>query len=100
MLPVDLTLHPDMRARLKLEIAPLAGCIELILQRPDDLARCRVVALDQVRIVAVHDPHEVRQAFRRTGMQARSERAGGGGERGDQIDDLGGRLVQEARLDP
>ena len=36
MLPVDLTLHPDMRARLKLEIAPLAGCLELILECPDD----------------------------------------------------------------
>lgn len=91
---IDLALHTDMRARLQLKIAALAGVIELVFQRPDNLARRRVVPLDQVRIVAVHDPHEIRQPLRRSGMQVRPERARGGGERGDQIDDLGGHLVQ------
>lgn len=40
----------------------------------------RVVALDQVGMVAVHHPHEVGQCRRRAWMQPRAERMGGRGD--------------------
>ena len=95
--PVDLALHPDMRACLELKVAALAGGIELIRQRALDLARRRVVALDQVRIVAVHHPHGSASAAAERGCRRAPRALRRSRQRGDQIDDLGGGFVQAGR---
>ena len=100
MVPVDLALQPDMRPRLDLEVAALLGRIELVGERPLDLARRRVMALDQVRVVAVHHPHELGQAFRRARMQAGTQAVRRTGQRRHEIDDLRAAGIEQAGLNP
>ncbi len=98
--PVDLALKPDVRPRLHLKVATLAGCVDLIGQRALNLARRRVMPFDQVGIVAVHDPHGFGQAGGGTRVQPRPERTGCGRQRRHQVDDLRAGFVQQARFDP
>jgi hypothetical protein len=53
---VDGFLDANVGARLELEITPVV--VDLFAQRPLDLTGTRVVPLDEVRVVAVHDPDE------------------------------------------
>ena len=69
---VDRPLDDDMcagfqrkRARLGFELGPGEGAF--------DIARARVVPLDQVRVVAVHHPDQVRQLGRAVRMQPLSK---------------------------
>ena len=55
------------------QVAPLLSGFELAVQRRLDFARRRVVAFDEVRVVAVHDPHGLGEAGGRAGMQSRAE---------------------------
>jgi hypothetical protein len=48
-----------MRARLVLQVSSMRVCRVVGDESTIDVARMRVVALDQVRVVAVHRPHEV-----------------------------------------
>ena len=95
MAPVDLALQPDMRPRLQLKIAPFLGRFEMPLQRRLNLARRRVVTLDQVRVVAIHDPDGIGEAGGRAGMQARAEIGGGGREAGHEVEQFRPRLVEQ-----
>ena len=54
-------LHRDMRLRLELEVAPLRIAAVIALQGALDIDRMGIVALDQVAVVAVHRPDELRQ---------------------------------------
>jgi len=51
MAAVEVALHADMRSRLDLQAAALFDGVELIGERTLDLARRRVVPLDQVGIM-------------------------------------------------
>jgi len=66
--PINLALQSYMGARLNLEIAPVLGLVELTTDSPLDLARRRVVTLDQIRVLAIHHAHEVGQVRRRARM--------------------------------
>jgi hypothetical protein len=96
---IDLALKANMRARFELEIAALFTVVEPPGERGFDLARRRVVPLDQVRVVAIHDPHRVGEARRNTRMEPSAECSGRGGQAGHQVEQFGSGLVQEARLD-
>ena len=54
-------LHRDMRLRLELEVAPLRIAAVIALQGALDIDRMGIVALDQVAVIAVHRPDELRQ---------------------------------------
>jgi hypothetical protein len=69
---VDGLLHADVRAGFELQVASLRLRFELIGQRALDIARARVVALDQVAVVAVHHADQVREARGGQWMKARS----------------------------
>jgi hypothetical protein len=96
MLPVDRALQTDMRPGFDLEVATLFRRRQVAGERALDLARRRVVALDQVRIVAVHHPHQIGEAGGRAWVQTPAERLCRTRQRGDQIEDFGARFVEEA----
>jgi hypothetical protein len=100
VLAIDVALHADVRARLQLKIPALRGAVEPPLQGRLDLARRRVVTLDQVRVVAVHDPHGLRQAGSRACMHPCPEACRRPREAREEVDNLCSRLVQQAGLDP
>jgi hypothetical protein len=87
-----------MGARFQLQIAPLFGGVELVGQCALDVARRGVVTFDQVRVVAVHHPHETSEPCGGTRMQTGAEGVGGPGQRCNEIDDLRALFVEEARL--
>ena len=87
-------------ARLDLKVVACFGRIELVMQGTLDLARCRVMSLDQVRIVAVHHPDQFGQACGRTRMQARAKAVSRARQRRHEIDDLRAAGIQQARLNP
>ena len=55
---VDPALDGDMGVGLKLEVALLRVAAIVVFEGALDIDRVRIVALDQVRVVAVHRPHE------------------------------------------
>jgi hypothetical protein len=85
-----------VRAGLDLKIAALFGRVELPRHGSLDFAQGCVMALDQVGIIAVHDPYGVGQRGCRTRMQPCSQPATGSRERSHQIDDCGTRLLKQA----
>ena len=56
---VDPVLDGDMRLGFELEVALFGVLAVVALERALDIDRVRVVALDQVAVVAVHRPHEI-----------------------------------------
>jgi hypothetical protein len=58
------------------------------------------MALDQVRVVAVHHPHELGETGGGFRLKARAKRMRLPGERGHEGDDRGAGLVQQARFYP
>jgi hypothetical protein len=63
-LAINLPLDSDVSERLQLQIPVLASCRELVVQRPLDFSRPCIVTLDEVAVVAIHDPNQVGQAAR------------------------------------
>lgn len=98
-LEVDLALYPDVGARLDLKLATLGVAIELIGQRELNVTRARVVALDEVAVVAVHHAHQIGQARTTDRMQARTELRRGAHELGNDICERDRRAVEQAGLD-
>ena len=58
---VDFALQANMLPGFELKIAPGLIDIEIVGQGAFNIVRVSVVPLDQVRVVAVHDAHEVCQ---------------------------------------
>ena len=96
---VDHRLHAHVRGGLELQIAPRLVGVELAGQRPLDVARPRVMALDQVAVVGVHDPHEIGEVRRRPRMQRLAERRRRRRQLRDDIRDRPRRVGQPGRLD-
>jgi hypothetical protein len=93
---INITLDPNMRARLNLKIPALLGRVELPRHGALDFTQGCVMALDQVGIIAVHDAYGIGQRGSRTRMQPGSKPATGGRERRYQIDDCRIRLLKQA----
>ena len=66
-----------MRRRLDLQIAVFWVAFELACQGPLDIARPRVMPLDEIAVIGVHDAHDAREI--------------GGGARIEGMGELGGR---------
>jgi len=66
---VDLFLHADMSGCFELEISACTIGVKLPGQGTLDLARSRVVTLDEVAVVRVHQPDQVSEIGCRPGMQ-------------------------------
>ena len=99
-LSVDVALNPDVRPRFQLQVAPIFGGGELVSEGLFDLPRGGVVAFNPVGVVAVHDPYQVGQAGGGPGMQPCAKPFCRRGEGGDQIDQFGAGLLQQAGFDP
>jgi hypothetical protein len=66
-------------------------------QRRLDIARARIVALDQVRVVGVHDPHESSQFAHAVGMKGSPDLGGLGADGDDKVAErLGDHLLDAA----
>ena len=87
-----------MGAGFQLQAAPLFRGVELVRQSALDVPWRRVVTLDEVRVIAVHDPDRVREAGGRTGMQARAEIAGRARKGGYQVNDFRACVVEQTGL--
>ena len=85
--------------RFDLEIASALVRIEVAAQRALDLAGPRVVPLDPIAVVAVHDAHEFGEL--RGGARVQSLTQSGGGSRkvGNDIGDLASRVFKARRFD-
>lgn len=97
---IDLTLNPNMCASFALKVATRGVLVEVLRGRSLDVAWARVVALDQVAVVAVHHPSEVHEALGRRGMQPGAERRARADELRDPIGDLRRIRVERARFEP
>ena len=78
--PVDLGLEPDMGGALLLQRAPPRILVESTGQSRLDLPRPGVVALDPVRVVAVHHSDHRRDLGQRRRRQASAKTGGGLGK--------------------
>jgi hypothetical protein len=58
-------LNTDVRGRFELQVTTRLVVIEVAGKCPFDVPRSRVVALDQIAVVAVHDPNDVCQVCSR-----------------------------------
>src|SRR6185437_12861098 len=67
-------------------------------ERPLDIPRPGVVALDEVAVVAVHHLHEIGEARRSARVQGRSEDAGSSGELCDDIGERDRNLLEPRRF--
>src|SRR2546430_16083740 len=89
-----------MRGGLLLEIAPLAIGVELAGERALDVLGSRVMSIDEIAVVAVHDAHESGEIRRRARMQRMAESGGCSGKLGDGVGQGFRYLFQPRRLDP
>jgi hypothetical protein len=69
----------------ELEVASRVIRVEIICECTLDVARARVVSLDEVAVVAIHQANEIRQARRACRVQASTERRGRSNEVGDDV---------------
>ena len=97
---VDLALNADMRASFNLEVPPILASVELVLKRAFNLAGRRVMALDQVGVIAVHNAHGLGEAGRRARVQTCAKRATPCREVGNEIKNLRACFLEKARFDP
>ena len=97
--PVDLGLHADMRGRFQLQMAALRLVVEVAGQSPCDVAWPRVMPLDEVAVVGVHDADEAGEVGGGRRMQALAQCGALSGELGDSIGEAGGDVVQAGRFD-
>jgi hypothetical protein len=96
---VDGLLQLDMGTRLNLEVpASLVG-IEVVSECPFNIPGPRVVSFDEVRVVAVHDPHEFRQAGGGSRVQTGAKQASRGGQFRQQVQQISMGLLNEAGFD-
>ncbi len=85
-----------MRPSLKLEI-PLGRIVgEVAFDRRGDVARPGDVALDEVGVVTIHQPHEVRSLDLQRSSQGVVQPAGLEGQFRQDLVDRGGRRVAES----
>ena len=79
---IDQTLDLDMRASFKLQDASFRIRGIVVRQSGIDVARVSIVALDEVRVVAIHRAHEVANALANRPLNLARQVAGSG----DQVD--------------
>jgi hypothetical protein len=77
---IDPTLDGDMRLRLKLEIALFRISAVVVLERPLDIDRVRVVAFDEIAVVAIHRSDEIGERPDDAGWKATAKARRLGGE--------------------
>ena len=92
-------LNPDMCSGLDLQVATTFVAIKFAGQSSLDVAWPRVMPFDQVAVVRVHDPHEVREIRGRARMEGATQDCGCGGEFGNEVRNLLGRVLKASRLD-
>ena len=97
---IDLLLDTDMGGRFDLEVASPFVLIEVADQRARDIRGPRVVALDEVAVVGVHQAYEIGEVRGCRGMQPGAQGGACRTERCDRIGDRFRRLLQPGRLDP
>ena len=97
---IDLLLDTDMGGRFDLEVASPFVLIEVADERARDIPGPRVVALDEVAVVAVHQAHEIGEVRGCRGMQPGAQGRACRSERCDRIGDRFRRLLEPGRLDP
>jgi len=94
---IDLCLNPHVSACLELKVSTVG--VELLLQRPFDVPRPGVVPLDQVAVIAVHDPHEGRKVERSVRRQHLSKLCCLDGESYRPVRNRSRELLEMGRLD-
>lgn len=99
-LPVDPFLHPDMGQRLLCK-RPVLDTVHAPLEGGLDVGRSGVVALDQVRIVGVHQSHHDADLGRAVGMQRPADQPRLLADRDDEVGEpLRDSVLDSAWLDP
>ncbi|WP_211256231.1 hypothetical protein [Edaphobacter aggregans] len=58
---IDLRLDSDMRRCFDLQVAPLLILVQLPRQSALNISGPRIVSLDQVAVVGIHDAHSISQ---------------------------------------
>ena len=74
--PVDPELHFDMRPCFQLQVAPYRIVAVIARQGPLDVDRMRVMAFDQIAVIAVHRPDQVGKGRGQRRRQAPAEALG------------------------
>ena len=70
---VDFPLHAHMRRGFELQVSPLCIASEFTLERACNVAMARVLALDEIAVVGIHDPHEIGERGAGRWMQTRPQ---------------------------
>ena len=99
MIGVDRLLQLDVGPRLHLEVPTCLVGIEVVGECPFDIPGPRVVPLDEVRVVAIHNPQEFRQAGGGSRVQTGAKQASRGGQFRQQVQQISMGLLNEAGLD-
>ena len=95
---VYLELDAHMGCGLELQIAPAGIFIEVAGKRALDVSRARVMTLDEIAVVGVHDAHEVGEIGRRARMERITQPCSGGRQFGDGVRNCLPRLFQPGGL--
>ena len=77
---IDPFLNRDMRFGFELQVALARVVAVIVLQRPLDIDRVRVVTFDEIAVVAIHGAHEVGKRGPHALGQAASESCGSRGQ--------------------
>ena len=89
-----------MRPCFQLKIPARFIHVEVVVEGALDILGPRIVAFDQVRVIAVHDPHEIGERGSGAGVKPGAEPGRQHRDFGDQVKELAARVFQQAGLDP
>lgn len=96
---IDDCLYAHVRRSFELEIASRFVRIQVADQSALDIPRARVLPLDEVTIIGIHDADEAGEACRRTRMEGVAKRGCRGSELGSQVGELGRHGFEARRFD-
>ncbi len=97
---VDFGLHPYVRCRFKLQISAAFIFIEFAGERSLYVAGACVMALNEVAVVAVHQPYDAREMGSGCGMEPCAQDRCGRRKFGDNISNLLRRLLEACWFNP
>ena len=84
---------------LDLQVATTFVAIKFAGQGSLDIARPCVVPFDQIAVVRVHDPHEIREIRGGARMEGATQDCRCGGKFGNEVRNLLGGALKASRLD-
>ncbi|MGB7015758.1 MAG: hypothetical protein WBD69_07415 [Candidatus Cybelea sp.] len=97
---VDAGLYANVRGGLFLKIAPRLVSVKLARQRAHDFRWSRIVPLDEIAVVGIHDAHEFSQAGGRPRMERPCKARRGGRDFCNKVGNARRGKLEQGRLNP